>query len=366
MFLRTMKTATFLGIVLLAFTQEECYGKQVLRERDLKSNKSTKSAKDSKVSKTGKAKSSKGSKTGDAKSSKGSKASKARIFASDKPPTGFNPCEDKGPILDKIDCGNTGTLGQAGTDVTKGYTGDLDTTQVPLTVPFYEAGLCPVNVHWHLGTEHRSDGQYDEDGSGPTEIDHRRRLAGKARKGFQCQLYDDSMPMFTKHYDWQHCEDMEVGQTYEVHWPSSAAGACGTINQYQTPFIDGLFCRDGILDDLPSQVGVQAQVFTIVNDENYYYPDLMRGMIVDDTIGSDIAYYTGSTTGTSHDNSICSNYAPVTWQVDRKCNLVSASTFDKMCADMKSQRDDMSGDLYPHGSRELVDDSIASNNHERS
>jgi len=162
---------------------------------------------------------------------------------------------------------------------------------------------------------------------------------------------------------------MEVGQTYEVHWPHSAAGACGTPDQYQSPFYDGVFCRDGIisLDPLNTyqKIGVQSQTFTIVNDEDYYYPDLMRGMIVEGDFGADMAKYTGSTTGTSRSNEICSTYTPITWQVDRKCHLISASTFDKMCADMKSQRDDMSSDFYPHGSRELVADHLAANNQQR-
>jgi hypothetical protein len=33
-----------------------------------------------------------------------------------------------------------------------------------------------------------------------------------------------------------------------------------------------------------------------------------------------------------------------------------------MCADMKTQRDDMSGDLYAHGSREVVADDLTANN----
>ena len=41
------------------------------------------------------------------------------------------------------------------------------------------------------------------------------------------------------------------------------------------------------------KIGVQSQVFTIVNDDNYYYPDLMRGMIVDGMYGQDIGKYTG-------------------------------------------------------------------------
>ena len=106
-------------------------------------------------------------------------------------------------------------------------------------------------------------------------------------------------------------------------------------------------------------VGVQSQTFVIVNDEAYYYPDLFKGMVVAGDYGDDIAYYTGSTTGTTRSNDICSAYSPITWQVDRKCHLISASSFDKMCADMKAQADDMSDDLYAHGARELVSDELA-------
>ena len=162
---------------------------------------------------------------------------------------------------------------------------------------------------------------------------------------------------------------MEVGETYEVHWPHSAAGACGTVNQYQSPFYDGVFCNldlDTLLtlqaQDIANAVGVHGQVFTIVNDEEYFYPDMIRGMLVDGEHGQDVAIYTGSTTGTSRDNEICSAYTPITWQVDRKCHMISASSFDKMCYDMKMQRDDMSSDLHAHGSRELVHDKYVANN----
>merc|ERR1711871_33378 len=136
-------------------------------------------------------------------------------------------------------------------------------------------------------------------------------------------------------------------------------------------FYDGVFCHFPFHNDtliaatievLASAVGVQGQVFTIVNDESYYYPDLMRGMIKDGEFGKDVAIYTGSPTGTSRNNEMCSKYGPITWQVDRKCHMISASSFDKMCADMKSQPDDMSGDLYAHGARETVATSLAANN----
>ncbi|KAL3764618.1 hypothetical protein ACHAWO_012129 [Cyclotella atomus] len=289
-----------------------------------------------------------------------------------KPPEGTNTCDGKKLELDNTACsvdGVVAVLGQAGADVSVGYQGGLNTTWEPITDPYYKVGLCPVNVHWHLGAEHRSEGEYDEtfDANGPA--DSHRHLAEDARQGFRCKHYDASDAKFTTEYDWQHCVGMHVGETYEVHWPHSAVGACGTLNQYQTPFYDGVFCNIdaetfGTLtpENIKDAVGVQGQVFTIVNDEAYYYPDLMRGMIVDGEMGQEITKYTGSTTGTTRDNEICSQYAPITWQVDRKCHLISASTFDKMCADMKAQRDDMSDDLYAHGSRELVDDALASNN----
>lgn len=294
-----------------------------------------------------------------------------KIYSVVKPKAGTNYCLDKknDVILPNADCYNglnrSETIPpQAGANVTEGYEGKHGGTYNPITTPYFKAGLCPVNVHWHLGTEHTSYGQYDEEnGTGPTGVEHRRKLAGKARKGGQCSLYDDSEKMFTDHFDWKHCVNMEVGQTYEVHWPHSMHGSCNTPDQYQEPFYDGVFCKivaNKVTDRaLEQQIGVQAQVFVIVNDEDYYYPNLFGGMIVDGEMGKDIAYYAGSTTGTSRDNEICSSYGPITWQVDRTCNKISASSFDKMCADMKSQRDDMSKDLYAHGSRIVVADDLA-------
>ena len=81
-------------------------------------------------------------------------------------------------------------------------------------------------------------------------------------------------------------------------------------------------------------------------------------MIVDRELdmGVEITKYTGSTT------EICSRYAPITWQVDRKCDLISASSFDKLCADMAAQRDDMAEDCYPYGSRKVFSNKLSSNN----
>jgi len=218
-------------------------------------------------------------------------------------------------------------------------------------------------VHWHLGAEHRSEGQYDEIGSGPT---HRRReLAGDkdVRLGLQCHHYDVSDPMYTTEYEWEYCQKMEVGQTYEVHWPHSAAGACGTTWQYQYPFYDGVFCTPGVIslgDNPPfnvnQKIGVEGQVFVIVNSDEpeYQNDDLFYGAWKTPGHWFDVAKYIGSTTGTSRDNEVCSFYAPITWQVDRVCHKVSAKSFDMMCKKMLEQADDMTDDTYPHGARELV------------
>lgn len=249
---------------------------------------------------------------------------------------------------------------QSGGNVTKGFVGEVVTgSAVPMTDAFWKHGMCTVNVHYHLGSEHYSDGEFDNNGSGPTVAHSRRLLSGEVRLGGQCHHYDAADAKFTTHFDWQHCENTHVGETYEIHWPQSKGGACGTPDQYQEPFYDGVFCNLDNMDltdpnGWPMQIGVQAQVFTIVNDEDYYYPDLYRGMIVDGDFGVDIAAYTGSTTGTSRNNEICSGYSPITWQVDRHCHMISASSFDKMCADMKATRDDFTSDLEPHGARELV------------
>jgi hypothetical protein len=288
-----------------------------------------------------------------------------------------NACMDTPLKFDNVDCVHLPGP-QAGANVTKGFVGLMEVDYEPNTKNYWQSSMCPVNVHWHLGTEHYSVGEYDEDGDGPhgnlpAPDFGERALAEDVRAGYRCHHYDADDAKFTTEYDWKHCKGMEVGETYEVHWPHSAAGACGEVDQYQTPFYDGVFCK---LDaetfstlgpqDIANAVGVQAQIYTIVNDEEYFYSDMMRGWIVDgDDFGKDIAYYTGSTTGTTRSNEICSQYTPITWQVDRKCHMISASSFDKLCYDMKLQRDDMTYDLHAHGSRELVKSSLVANNQQR-
>jgi hypothetical protein len=283
-----------------------------------------------------------------------------------------NVCAGAKLAFDNKLCADLEVAPQAGANITKGYIGGMDVGDIePNTKPYFQSSMCPVNVHWHLGSEHYSVGEFDEYGHGPHDGEKQVRdlSEGEVQAGYRCHHYDANDAKFTTPYDWKHCVGMEVGETYEVHWPHSAAGACGTVNQYQTPFYDGVFCNLPLesfqalaAQDIASAVGVHGQVFTIVNDESYFYPDMIRGMIIDKDMGKDISYYTGSTTGDTRNNTMCSQYTPITWQVDRKCHLISASSFDKLCYDMKMQRDDMSDDLHAHGSRVLVSDELAANN----
>ena len=170
---------------------------------------------------------------------------------------------------------------------------------------------------------------------------------------------------------------MKVGETYEVHWPHSAAGACGTRWQHQTPFYDGLLCNDAAVTGvmaagtLPSAIGVEAQVFTVVNDEFHHLDLNIDGSIKSGDAWTDVARYIGSSTGDSRTNEQCSAYAPITWQVDRKCHLISASSFDALCQQIKQQPGMQLGgrnaatwgdDLEPHGARETVPPALTADN----
>jgi len=278
------------------------------------------------------------------------------------------PCfDDLGEVNPGLSLGGSGGE-QAAADVTVGYIGLLEVDYDPIVTDFYTNGMCAANVHWHIGAEHRSEGQFDENGVGPhtfTDGGHRNLAeGGELQEGFRCHHYDPSDKKFTKPYDWKYCHNMEVGETYEVHWPSSNLAMCGTVWQYQYPFKDGILCRLGEIGLENAKIGVHAQVFTIVNDEDYYFPDLIKGMIKGvGGYGKHITKYTGSTTGQSVNNDdSCSGYTVATWQVDRNCHLISASSFDKMCMDMLAQADDMTLDVEPHGSRELVIDELTANN----
>mmetsp|Transcript_30147 Transcript_30147/g.93339 ORF Transcript_30147/g.93339 Transcript_30147/m.93339 type:complete len:371 (+) Transcript_30147:65-1177(+) len=244
---------------------------------------------------------------------------------------------------------------QSPADITVGAIGELGPNLPTSRSRYQDIDKCAANVHWHLGSEHYNKGTFDVRGDKFLEsLTGKRKLAGDVTPGYFCNKdaggYDENDPMYTTEYEWEYCENMHVGYTYEVHWPHSDATPCGMMSDG----LGGLFCLK-----MPTKAGVEGQVFVIVNDDSgkYDQPRLIEHM-VDVTLESDIAKYTGSSTGTSHDNEVCSPYN-VQWQVDRACHKVSARSFDAMCKVMKEVHG-MYLDLFPHGSRVLVDPAFVS------
>ena len=308
---------------------------------------------------------------------------------------GNNPCIDstgQAPLradLGDIECENAGA--QSATDVTKGAPGTRDPALAPIA-DYNDMGMCTVNVHWHIGAEHRSEGQYDENAAfdhpnKDTYAGSHRRLAsadGGMRIGHMCtkgkELWEANDASVrnadgsVNEYDWKYCKDMHVGLTYEFHWPHSSLGACQTPWQYQYHFLDGVLCgatQGGIdiataanaLTTKAHAIGVEGQVFTIVNgmggDAVRPTWDVLNGW--DRQAAKDVAYYQGSTTGDAvqsgaHAGDKCRGTGDlVTWHVDRECHTLEASTMDEMCRRMLViSADDMSPDVIPHGARETV------------
>ena len=75
---------------------------------------------------------------------------------------GTNPCIDstgQAPLradLGDVDCEDASTGAQSATDVTKGAPGTRDPALAPIA-DYNDMGMCTVNVHWHIGAEHRTD-----------------------------------------------------------------------------------------------------------------------------------------------------------------------------------------------------------------
>jgi hypothetical protein len=275
-------------------------------------------------------------------------------------------------------------------------------------------------VHWHLGAEHYNQGTYDQKPP-PGSLEPQPRAT---EAGYQCSAWvtndgglvtqtnnpsddsdDASHPSSSpatplsdsafsdeqmRPYEFQHCAEVHVGVTVEFHWVMSNHGGCsaagtgggagaGGGKKRQQNLQDGLggaFCTTGSAGyeaDNPLTVGVEGQVFTIVNDvaegessgaAAVWRPsgkELLAGPNLDWFEAADRACYTGSSTGPSHNNAgQCSAIRPVSFQVDRGCYALSAWSMDRMCLEMKKWG--MIADIRPDGSRVLVNPDMCSDN----
>jgi hypothetical protein len=250
---------------------------------------------------------------------------------------------------------------QSPRDLSTGATGTMRPKASALTDA--QANYLPlVNVHFHLGAEHKSDDYMDSTILDTYSASHRRlsqkqlearRLAtGEVAPGYMCDNSALSSDQLAP-YNWQYCAgQMYVGYSYEVHYVHSSAGY--TDSEAVAAGVDGI--DDGLGGAangrglLNPMIVVQGQVYHIVNG-GANVSDLLHGWTV---VGhTNAVNYMGSTTGPSHTNEICSPFA-ITWHVDTMCHDVSPESFDNLCKQMEDQYG-LVGDLYPHGSRILVD-----------
>lgn len=215
-----------------------------------------------------------------------------------------------------------------------------------------QANALPlVNVHFHLGAEHKSDAYSDSTDADAYDAAAAggRRLGTNVRPGFMCSTADLDLTAYT----FQYCKgQVEVGKSYEIHYVHSSAGYTAA-DVAGNPDVDGM--DDGLGGAangrglLNPMVVVQGQVFQIAHD-GAEVNDMLHGWTV---VGhTDSVMYSGSTTGPSHNNEVCSPYV-ITWHVDKACHKVTPASFDNLCKQMNEMYA-LEADLYPHGSRVLV------------
>jgi len=214
-----------------------------------------------------------------------------------------------------------------------------------------------ANTHFHYGAEHKSDSYSDSSDAdaydnAPRRLADNRRLASNVRPGFMCPTTDLTTTQLAP-YTFQYCKgQVEVGKSYEVHYVHSSAGYTPADLASDTNLdlmSDGLGGAANGRGQLNPMIVVQAQVYQLVQ-EAQNVTDMLHGWTVVGHANS--VMYSGSTTGPSHDNMVCSPYV-ITWHVDKECHRITPQSFDNLCQQMQAEYG-LENDLYPHGSRILV------------
>lgn len=88
----------------------------------------------------------------------------------------------------------------------------------PILVTLATTNLCVANTHWHIGAEHKSDGEYDlpfTPDNGPKFPPQKENYTGK-RCGFYKNRKENALTdRDFEDYKFQHCVGATVGETYE-------------------------------------------------------------------------------------------------------------------------------------------------------
>lgn len=229
--------------------------------------------------------------------------------------------------------------------------------------------MTVVNVHFHLGAEHKSDNYNDEqftedyDASNPVGgpygvTDH------PARPGFYGSGYSpsgrkdrDAVPA--------PCKGMKVGDTIEVHWVHSSAGVRQPDDGDYQLLEDGLGSAVNGRALRNPQVHVEAVVYQILPDGDAGITFTPVGSLrethwPDEPSADEYIRYVGSSTGMSYTGNeegptqTCSPYL-INWGVDLRLHKVSSTTMQEFCSLLLAEG--LVKDVLVHGSRRILHNS---------
>ncbi|CAJ1454553.1 unnamed protein product [Effrenium voratum] len=241
---------------------------------------------------------------------------------------------------------------QAPRNVTCGFVGEKKARVKPLDTDAVFK-FIQANLHFHLGAEHLSAGEYDLD-SPPPGVEK----ASSVAPGKFCGLCDIPAQQLQP-FDFEHCKNVSVGNTYEFHWVFSTGaplvGLRDDGEEGQLGITDGL---GGALNrTINPKVIVRGQACRIINNASLDTEEKIDADYADfltqwrqPPLGQGVRYM-GSTTGNSFDDEVCSPIE-VNWHVDTKCCTLSAQAFDRTCKAMYDEG--LREDLKPKGSRAPV------------
>mmetsp|Transcript_37953 Transcript_37953/g.77654 ORF Transcript_37953/g.77654 Transcript_37953/m.77654 type:complete len:299 (+) Transcript_37953:48-944(+) len=249
---------------------------------------------------------------------------------------------------------------QAPRDVSPGYIGERITRYEPYGSDQIDR-FEQVNIHWHLGAEHRMENAYDRrspEWASYVTVPDENHVSQPVVPGLWCPTDGiDDAKLDESSFSFTYCKAAQVGGTYEFHWVFSTGGP-GRLQEDGdegqlgiTAGLGGAFTRTNNAD-----VIVRAQICLIVNDPSLNdYVDAKNRTFLEQwqqpPAGSAVRYV-GSTTGPSYDDEVCSP-VEVNWHVDQRCCILSAQAMDNLCKDMIDAG--LEADVSPKGSRRPVD-----------
>ena len=208
-----------------------------------------------------------------------------------------------------------------------------------------------MNIHFHLGAEHKSNSY--NNGTDSEAYDEGSKEFS-VRPGWMCPISGLDQTQLEP-YNFTSClgPDVLVGKSYEIHYVHSTAGVDANTSDGRNSddLSDGLGGAANGRNQLNPMIVVEGLIVQIVQGAQDI--DLFTAWDSASVDHNKSVIYSGSTTGTSHDNSKCSPYI-ITWHVNKECIQVSPQSFDNLCQVLRDKYN-KAIDIKAQGSRILVD-----------